>query len=274
MVQAIQTIDEKAIYTENVLPVFCNFTTAHTYVVSSGAENASITETTTESYNDLGSISVEFTGTSEVIFSSGGTQMDTVIERDGKYKLSYAFLKDDPTADITFVVDVYVNEVLQSYNTISQNLYSTSGFIDGQWNVYWWDIALNSGDVVTYRFRAQSDTLGAMLFFSRMKLELANKNQSQPSQYTNPKITEIYATATLDFPSIAHNDTHSLTATVTGAKVGDFVQVVPPVEVATEKLTCIGIVTAEDTVTVIMSNNAGGSVDLASAVYKFHITRN
>lgn len=273
MVQAIQTIDEKAIYTDNVLPVFCNFTTAHSYVISSGSENASVSGDTTENYNSLGAILVEFTGTNEVIFSSGGTQMDTVINRDGDYKLSYAFFKDDPTADITFIVEVYINEVLQTYNTISQNLYSTSGFIDGQWNVYWQNIELTDGDVVTYRFRAQSDTLGAMLFFSRMKLELSNKNQSQPSQYTNPKITEIYATQTLDFPSIAHNDTHSLTATVTGAKVGDFVQVVPPVEVATNDLTYSAIVTDDAEVTLTISNNGGGAVDLASAEYKFYLTR-
>ena len=92
--------------------------------------------------------------------------------------------------------------------------------------------------------------------------------------YQFPQPTEIYATATLDFPSIANNTSENLTATITGVKVGDFVKVVPPVEVATNNLSYSAIVTDDEEVTVVISNNSGDTVDLASAVYKFHITRN
>ena len=129
----------------------------------------------------------------------------------------------------------------------------------------------------TFKWTLKAQATGATtktIYISGLCITMQNTQNVFCPNYSFPQTIEIFETATLDFPSIAHNYSHTLDATVTGAKVGDFVKVVPPVEVATEKLTCIGIVTAEDTVTVIMSNNAGGSVDLASAVYKFHITRN
>lgn len=129
----------------------------------------------------------------------------------------------------------------------------------------------------TFKWTLKAQATGATtktIYISGLCITMQNTQNVFCPNYSFPQTIEIFETATLDFPSIAHNDSHALDATVTGVKVGDFVKIVPPVEVATTKLICIGVVTAEDTVTVIMSNNAGGSVNLASGDYKFHITRN
>lgn len=75
------------------------------------------------------------------------------------------------------------------------------------------------------------------------------------------------ATATLDFPSISGNDTHSLTMTVTGAIAGNAVFIGVPAALDAN-LIWQASVTAADTVTIRMHNASGASVDPASGTYR------
>ena len=75
------------------------------------------------------------------------------------------------------------------------------------------------------------------------------------------------ATATLDFPSIASNDTHTLTITVTGAVAGDSVFLGVPAALDAGLIFCASV-TATNTVTVRMHNSSGGSTDPASATFR------
>lgn len=80
------------------------------------------------------------------------------------------------------------------------------------------------------------------------------------------------ATATLDFPSIATNDTHTLTITVTGAVAGDSVFLGVPAGLDAGLIFCASV-TAEDTVTVRMHNSSGGSVNPASGTFRATVIR-
>ena len=75
------------------------------------------------------------------------------------------------------------------------------------------------------------------------------------------------ATATLDFPSISSNDTHTLTMTVTGAVAGNAVFIGVPAALDAN-LSWSASVTAADTVTIRMHNASGASVDPASCTYR------
>ena len=80
------------------------------------------------------------------------------------------------------------------------------------------------------------------------------------------------ATATLDFPSISSNDTHTLTITVTGAVAGDSVFLGVPAGLNAGLIFCASV-TAADTVTVRMHNSSGGSVDPASGTFRATVIR-
>jgi hypothetical protein len=80
------------------------------------------------------------------------------------------------------------------------------------------------------------------------------------------------ATATLDFPSISGNDTHTLTITVTGAVVGDSVFLGVPAGLDAGLIFCASV-TAADTVTVRMHNSSGGSIDPASGTFRATVIR-
>lgn len=72
--------------------------------------------------------------------------------------------------------------------------------------------------------------------------------------------------ATVDFASTLDGDEAASDITVTGAALGDLVWVSPSIDVADLQLT--GTVTAANTVTVVVSNSTGGTVNLASQTIK------
>lgn len=74
------------------------------------------------------------------------------------------------------------------------------------------------------------------------------------------------SSSTLDFPSVTSNGMETLTITVTGAVVGDFVIVSPPAAFEAG-FTFVGFVSSADTVTIRIHNNNIGSVDPASATW-------
>ena len=73
---------------------------------------------------------------------------------------------------------------------------------------------------------------------------------------------EMRGTATWDPGSIADGNEEAQEITVTGAALGDFVQVSFSLDIT--DLVLNGAVTAADTVTAILANNTGGAIDLAS----------
>lgn len=69
-----------------------------------------------------------------------------------------------------------------------------------------------------------------------------------------------------DMPSCASGGRQSTTLTVTGAALGDFVEVSCSIDLA--GLVLSAYVNAADTVTIQVTNNTGGAVDLAAADYR------
>jgi len=78
-------------------------------------------------------------------------------------------------------------------------------------------------------------------------------------------------TATVDPASLADGAGASTEVTVTGAKLGDIVEVGPGVDVA--DVIVNAFVTAADTVTIRVQNESGGAVNLASSTWNIIVKR-
>lgn len=78
-------------------------------------------------------------------------------------------------------------------------------------------------------------------------------------------------TATVDPASLADGAGASTDVTVTGAALGDFVEVGPGVDVA--DVTVSAFVTAANTVTIRVQNESGGAVNLASSTWNILVKR-
>jgi len=84
--------------------------------------------------------------------------------------------------------------------------------------------------------------------------------------WVNGGATMYHGSATLDFPSIASNDTEALTMTVTGAQTGDRVILAAPATLERD-LVFSGYVSAANTVTIRLHNCAHGAENPASATW-------
>jgi len=199
-------------YAENLLPYFMTFNDYFVWNIVSGGANAVVEDNIVNTFDGARSMLLTFTGSSDVVFNSGGTQTDTTITKDGNYILSYRFFKDDNDADCNFQVQVYVNGILLAYNVFTQNLYDSSGFVNENWNCYFQNLQLEAGDVVSFGFLANCDTIGTKLSVDGFKLEFVDKQQSFPSIYTQPLYRPIgwgYYADSLSTPTITIGTTYT-----------------------------------------------------------------
>lgn len=83
------------------------------------------------------------------------------------------------------------------------------------------------------------------------------------STYYGQSVTKFaIASETKDWGSVSDGDEAAEEVTVTGAQLGDFA--LASMSIDTTDITLTATVTAADTVTVILANNTGGSIDLGA----------
>ena len=80
----------------------------------------------------------------------------------------------------------------------------------------------------------------------------------------------LYATASLNFSSIAANAIAALTVTVTGAVVGATVKLGPPAAIEAGLVWC-GYVSSANTVTIRIHNSSGSAVDPVAATWSVRV---
>ena len=111
-------------------------------------------------------------------------------------------------------------------------------------------------------------------YVSGIKLEYDQDLNYMPTAYSGyiPKTYE--ATNVIDIPSIASNSSYTVVTTLTGAEVGDFVQMTYPAQLITLELV-VGypIVTDTDEISFVVHNKSGGAINPASGDYTFKIVK-
>lgn len=128
-----------------------------------------------------------------------------------------------------------------------------------------------------YDFIFELDTAGlggSEIYLDGIKLEIDDKQSNDPTAYTTYIPKEYFSLQTIDVPSIPSNDFYTVVATLTGAKVGDNVNITYPIELITLGL-IVGypIVTADDEVSFLIHNHSGGAINPASGDYTFKIVK-
>jgi hypothetical protein len=76
-------------------------------------------------------------------------------------------------------------------------------------------------------------------------------------------------TIAIDPPSVASVSRGAATATLTGAKVGDVVVLLPPAALNDDLVFCGADVTADDTLTAYLYNPTGGAIDDSSRTWRY-----
>lgn len=261
-------------YSDNILNKKSCFDYPLSWNIVSGGINGTASNSTAEKYKGNRSIEITFTGTDPFIFNTGDSRLQITATKTGSHLLSWRFYKPNTALSCNFNVRVYVNGVLQAYNNFAQIVYKDDGYVDGAWTCYGQYISLNSGDDVDFEFEAEGDVIGAKLYFDGLKLEYKDRSVEFCSTYSLPLDITLEESQDIDVPNIVDGTTATVTATLTGAIVGDFVQMVYPVALITAGLE-VGhpVVSAADTIKFTIRNNTGGDVNPADAAYTFKIVR-
>ena len=97
---------------------------------------------------------------------------------------------------------------------------------------------------------------------------MSNKGRRQWSDLWNEMITGSVA---VNPASMTTGTDSSLTVTIAGAAVGDFVMAVPAIDMG--EVSYNAYVSAADTIEIVFYNSAAGTVDLASSTWKFLVLR-
>jgi hypothetical protein len=189
MADLVNITNFKAEYTENLLTPFCNLDDDFTWNTVTGGSNAVVSNSTTRKFDGLRALRVDFTGTSEIVFNSGGSEMNFTAPKDGIYTISARFFKElvDITSDINVSLYLFKNGISSLDYDLAANLYQSSGFIDGVWNCYAQPLNLLAGDVISFNFKANSDTIGAHFYIDGLKIEYNDRQLfALPAIYTRP----------------------------------------------------------------------------------------
>jgi hypothetical protein len=94
---------------------------------------------------------------------------------------------------------------------------------------------------------------------------------SGSTRYTLAKT--LTTTTTLNFGQVGSNSSITLTATLTGAALGDVVTIGPPAGSFAQNILYTGYVSAANTITVMCTNSGTGQVTVPSGTFRIIITR-
>ena len=257
---------------KNVLNKFSEFNEPFTWNVSSGTASA-------ENYDSdqlygKSCLRIIPDATSDSVVDSGGSEQQFSISEDGDYVFSIAHKFTNSGDNIVVVaVIVYVNSVPTEYEfTIDTTINTADEYCIFAQRIN----GLGFDDSVDFAFKFYEGTTANVVrhFFDCMKFEKVNFENSMPSIYTPYEPIEINVSELIDVPSISSNSYETVVATVTGAIVGDFVQMTYPAELITlGAVVSYPIVTDNDEVSFLIHNHTGGAINPASGLYTFKITK-
>jgi len=282
MITTFDLNENNTVFSENILPSFCNFDNdgQFDFIVTSGTGTVELQlNAPTENANlvNQGSGSLKITNTdyqnTDLVFQSSGNKDAFNQEAPLNDLISICLLKEGTTQNVKLELEIYYISAL--YETVEFDL---SSYPNDQWVRLGQTKNMNSGEY-TFKWTLKSDASDASsvctLYIDCFCIQRINNvinNINIP--YLPAKPIVIFHTETLDFGSIASNQTAELDFTMTGAKVGDFIQMVVPVaSYLTGLIYGIPDVIADDTVKVVVHNATGGAQNPASGAFKFKIER-
>jgi len=179
---------EQNVYCDNLVPLFCNFDSAHTWNIVSGTGAVENNDFTVFSGNSSLKITKSvFNTANTLVFNSGGTEMNTEAPETGLYQFSfYVFVPESYVAtSIPFMVRLFTNAV--ESHELDVNFSAENGLQFGKWQRVVQQITLNRGDILSFEFEAGFNTSSSFstveYYIDGFSLILNNKGLVYPPLY-------------------------------------------------------------------------------------------
>lgn len=271
-------------YSENVANKFLGFQNPIDFTINSGTGSAIQEDSNIYGFSSVkifkGNLSLKVSNldynNNNLVFSSPSSNYSFTTDTPFNYFVSTFFMLPSGTINTTYKLEIFEDGVL--FNTLVFDLNSDT--IPQTENFYRFgqNVRFDSGYTYTFRRTLVKDathpTNNIVLYEDGFAIQCLNKGSQEETTYQLPKDLELFNSQTIDVPSIASNNYAVVTATLTGALVGDFVQITYPNELITLGL-IVGnpIISNTDEVSFIIHNHSGGSLNPESGTYSFKIIR-
>ncbi len=250
------------------------------YVVNSGKGTieryTNLDNPTMKLYGGHSSIKVNNTDyqNTDLVFSSPSGLDSFITSHPKNHHFQFSVLNASGAIDTTLEIEVFQDgSTVQVYEF---ELNSTTMPTVEKFYTFSFEHFFDTAFEYTFKWTLKAQATGATtktIYIAGLCITMQNTQNVFCPNYSFPQPIEIFETATLDFPSIGGGDTEILTATVNGAKVGDFLSIVAPVAIITSDLMVCGGVSDDNEVTVKLHNHSGSSINPASGEFKFYLTR-
>ena len=251
----------------NLLPNFAMFNDDFSWNVVSGTATA----INLNQFQLEGERCLRIVPSTACLVNSGGSQMSFTVLEDGNHIFSIKHRNNTSTSNTQEVtIKVYINSVATDYTFFADSE------TNGEYRTYFSNLELVEGDVIDFAFEFQTAAYGGTFkhYFDAFKFEFDSYGLGLPTVFSSSLPIVLEITKTFDVPSIPSNDFETVVTPLSGAEVGDYVQITYPAELITLGLT-VGypIVTDADEVSFLIHNHSGGAVNPASGTYTFKIVK-
>ncbi len=215
----------------NLLSEYCNFNRQMVFDKTQNGSDAFVEfKNSQQKYLGNGAVKVHFDGTSEVKFTNLSGKLVSYAKQSGFHYLSVGLWKSDPTADVDFGIELKINGTIQTNNIFDCNLFSSSQFVDGEWNVYEVRLPLVANDQIDFIFKVKTDTVGTEIFIDRFMLELEDRGLGQLSLYEEAPLSYVGGNNILSLPVIPANSSINVSLSLLSIEKPNFIVLNYPTE--------------------------------------------
>lgn len=281
MITTFDLNENNTVFSENILPKFCNFDNdgSFDFVVTGGTGTVELQPNApTENVNlvNQGSGSLKITSlaynTTDLVFKSSASKDAFNQEAPINDLVSLCLLKEG-NQNVKVELEIYYLAAL--YGTVKFDL---SNYPNYKWIRLGQTVAMNSGEY-TFKWILKADTSDAstvcVIYIDSFCIQRINNyinNVNIP--YLPAKGISIEKTETIDIANVPTTGVVTTTVAITGAKVGDEVRCIPNLTFLNSGLAIIKAwASADDEVKFTTFNPTNADINPASGVFKFKIVR-
>lgn len=271
-VPVILTQNPSPKYSQNLFPRFAELNEPYSgWNIVNG--NGTVTMSDEQSYNGTLSMKVRTNEADTVlVFDSANDGFKFTAQRTGTYIFSLRLFVPSAYSsnEIGFVINGFINGSGASGAQFPFNTTDSPIEYD-KWITIFQYVNLNAEDEYDLSFEFYASASNVFAYFDAFKMELDDRNLGIPSRYTFAMPTE--KTVTVTIPVVDSNDTEFVNVTFDGAKVGDYVEMLLPIEIATSELIVgLPIVSASNTIRIPFHNHKGSTTTaIPNTIFKFKI---
>lgn len=210
---------------ENLLNSFSQFNDFYAWNKIVNPSGATISNLFNRKFSGKNSCEITFANVNPIEFNAGNDKMKYEATTTGLHTFRFSAFKSDSVSIMDFTVKCFIALENNASTTFTSNLSTTSGFTNGQWNSYWFEVYLVEGQSLDFSFVAQSNVIGSKLNIDGLKLSLKDRFLPNSVPFNEPLVKNYFQEFQITLPLLQPGEKFLITAgSILESVKGDFVK--------------------------------------------------